>query len=135
MKNSEVDRINKILEARYGRTLRGDPNFRIVWSDDQYEYRFGRYNIFYGHIFVREEVGTKLVPKYSYIRQRWLIERFYDGSKLKTDDLPLSQNGGYEPVYVFESKSREYLSPTLKVCEILIWFNLNDKATDAEKRA
>lgn len=101
--SEQVKRVNKILASKYGENLRGEPIFRISWSDDQLEKRFGVYNEFYGDIFIRTIRGLKEVPKYPYIRRAWILERWAPPELAYTDEIPETANGSYEPVFVFQT--------------------------------
>lgn len=100
--------INNYLAGLYKVPLREDPLFRLVWSEDVMEIRKGTFNEFYGHIFVREVIGVRRVRKYSYIKDRWIMEQWYPPSLVNTDELPESRMGSYEPLYVFQDK---YFNP------------------------
>ena len=124
MKNREVDAINKYLESNYGRYLNGSPIFRLVWSDDMFENRWGQYEIYSGPIYLRSEEGVRLVPKYNYIKERWILEKFCPPPNSITKELPDSIHGTYEPLYVFEARGKA-LTPILPVCQIIIYAILN----------
>lgn len=125
MKNKEVDTINKYLETNYGRYLNGSPIFRIIWSDDMFENRWGHYEIYSGPIYLRTEECVKLVHKYNYIKERWILEKFSPPPISITKELPDSVHGSFEPLYIFESAKGIALKPILPVCQILIQAVLN----------
>jgi hypothetical protein len=56
-----ISAINKRLVELYGKSIDGRPNFRIVFSDTQYEKRFGTFEVTCGDIFLREETCLKEV--------------------------------------------------------------------------
>lgn len=126
----EVDYINKDLE-KYGRDLRGRPLFRVVWSDDQFEVRKGTFNDFTGSgILIRSETGVKRVPKYNYIKERWILERLWFG---RNDELPESEReGSYENIYTFEARDGSYLPLDPKALEPIMYTLL--EVTPGEKR-
>lgn len=98
---SEAGRINPILKGRFGCNDYGQPIFRIVWSDAQTEKRFGIFNEFSGPIFLREIRGLKEVPKYSYLKSVWVLERWLPPEKCYTDEIPATKEGSYEPLFAF----------------------------------
>lgn len=132
-RDPKVDYINKRLENLYGKTLDGKPRFRVVWSDDQFEFRKGEFNEFSGPIFIRTVVGVKQVPKYSYIKERWILEMFVEGSAVRISEL-MGVTSTYEPMYVFQSAKYEYLEPLLKVCQAFIFNYLNPECNPDMRR-
>lgn len=106
---SEQGRINDIIKSRHGVNLVGQPLFRISWSDAQTEKRFGVYNEFYGDIFVREIRGLREVPKYPYVKERWVLERWMPPALAYTSEIPSTAEGSYEPLFVFQTEQGESL--------------------------
>jgi len=97
-----IDRINKRLKENYGSNLDGNPIFRVIWSDDQKEKRFGKFAEWYGKIFLREFSGLREVPKYRHIQHKWLLERWMPPVLAYTPEIPDTSQGSYEPIYVFQ---------------------------------
>lgn len=115
-----METIHKYLKKQ-GLTPFGAPIFKLVWSEDEREMRRGTFNEFYGEIFLRTFVGVKNVPKYNYIKDRWILEKWQPSAVL---ELPESERRGtYEPFYVFEDTNHNYLEPNLKAIEFLIEFS------------
>jgi len=126
----EVDYINKDLE-KYGRDLRGRPLFRVVWSDDQYEIRKGIFEDYTeGGIFLREVNEARRVPKYSYIKERWILERLWFGVNVELPEA--EREGSYENLYTFETKDGRYLPLDPKAIEPIMWTLL--ECTPGQKR-
>ena len=128
---TEAKRLNLILERKFGRDLSGNVRFRISWSDSQTEKRLGTHNVFYGSIFLRTETGVREVPKYSYIKSRFVLERLIYHSN---PELPISKIS-YEPIYVFEDSKGNNLPLNEKVAIIVCHTCLNPNMNDAQKRA
>lgn len=124
MNNPEVRRINKALE-KYGRYINGLPFFQVVWSDDLYEMRKGTFNEFAGNIFLRTFTGIQRVRKYNYIHERWILEKFVPPPMSINPELPESNRGTYEPLYVFEDGRGNALKPIQLVCDFIVYNNLN----------
>jgi hypothetical protein len=104
-----------------GKSLTGQYIYRLVWSDKILENRYGTYNDFTeSGLFIRSVTETRLVPKYNYIKDRWILEKWADGSLTRNKETPDASNGDYIPVYVFEDGKGNYLHPTRKVLEFLI---------------
>jgi len=97
--------INRVLSERYGWNFRGDALFRVVWSDDQRELRRGVYEDYYrSTIYLRTVAEVRRAPKYSWLPEHWILERWFPGELLKAyhDELPDSHEGSYEAIYVFQ---------------------------------
>jgi hypothetical protein len=139
---------NERLKER-GRSLDGRPIWRISWSTDQREKRLGTFSDFYGSIFLRQTREVREVPKYWYTPNRWILERLtflppnaaIHKELIASYDLDItrpSQNGTYEPIYVFQDANGEPLPVTERAIDFVLW-NLEhrDKAvklTDADMR-
>lgn len=116
---TDVYSINQQLQL-HGLNLKGEPLYRIVWSDFQTEIRYGRFREFMGKLFLREFIGTKEVPKYNFLSERWVLERWLLPELVYTPELPGSSQGSYEPIYVFQDKHGNYLPPNLKAAEFVV---------------
>jgi hypothetical protein len=100
---TDVEILNQYLKA-HGVNDFGQPLYRVVWSDFQLEHRRGVFRDFIGKIFLREFVGVKEVPKYNFIKERWILERWFPPSMAWHPELPDSSQGNYEPLYVFQDR-------------------------------
>lgn len=116
---AEIKRINEELLLKYGR-FHDYPKFRLVWSDSQIETRVGKVNVFYGSIFVRTEDGVHQLPKYPYIKSRWVLEVLAEGWNPE-----LSKVINYEPLWTFQDINGNYLAPNLRAIHIIIYSVLN----------
>lgn len=112
-----VKAINKRLKALFGPAKDSDtlPLFRLVWSEGLTEKRHGTFEKWYGKIFISEETGIKEVKKYSWIKDRWILE-VYLGNQKMINDIKLGD--GYEPVWVF-NKDNKYQKPWWPAVEYL----------------
>lgn len=109
--------INKALLRKYGKDSLGRPMYRLVQNENLTEKRFGKYNIFYGHIFIREEKGALETLKYPYIpKGHWILEKLF-----YTTNDELTEKATYEPLWHFNVNG-EYQVPNLRACELLIKF-------------
>ena len=111
-----VQEINDHLLSIYGRDFSGRPLYRLVFSDTQLEKRSGVFADFYGHIFLREFVGVREVPKYKLIAQGcWVLEKLIHG------DIPeLLVNYSYEPIWVFRDKFNKPVQPYWWAVEMIL---------------
>src|SRR5229473_604785 len=116
---TEVETINDHLK-QYGLNDFRQPLYRIVWSDYQTEHRRGIFREFLGKTFLREFIGIKEVPKYNYILERWILERWFPGNMTYCPEIPESISGSYEPIYVFQDKFGNFLPVNLKVAELIV---------------
>lgn len=117
---TEIEILNKKIGAEYV-TLDGHQIFRLVWSENILENRHGTFREFTNSgIFVREVTEVRKVRKYNYIHNRWIFEMWAPGNLTRHPELPDAENGDYVPVYVFESRSGQYLPPNEKVVRFLI---------------
>lgn len=68
---------DKLLELYGKHILCGLANFRVVWSEDQFEKRFGTFDVYAGDRFIRTETGIRETQKYSYLDHQWIVERLH----------------------------------------------------------
>lgn len=114
--NHDLVTINNRLTDYYGRDITGMPFFRVVWSEGLLEKRVGHFEDFYGSIFLRAYDGLREVPKYSYIKNRHILEKLVFHKETKE----ILEKHSYEPVYVFQDKNGKSLPVIWRACEALI---------------
>jgi hypothetical protein len=120
-----VKSINRRLK-KFGLNPNKLPIYRVVFSDDEYEMRRGEFNVFHNKIFLRTEIGVRKVKKYSYIKSKFVIEKWIEPAivnMLSKDEIV--DNNGYEPIYVFEDKDGNFLRPIWRVAENICYANQN----------
>lgn len=111
-----IEDINRKLLDEYGVEMHaaGEPKFRVVFSEDQYERRLTEFTD-EGFQLLHPEV--RLLPKYKqWINQKYVLERLVpvaDGSDLVT-------KVSYEPAWVFQDKHGNYLPPFFEGCRHVI---------------
>lgn len=103
-----------------GQDVFGNAPFKLVWSEDETELRHGTFSDFDNLIFLRTVTETRRTKKYPYIKERWILEKYFPAEKTFNLELPESRNGCYEPFFVFESGKGDYLLPTIKVVEFIV---------------
>jgi hypothetical protein len=108
--------INKRLIERFGKSIDGRANFRVVFSDTQFEKRYGTFEVFCGPIWLREETCLKEVPKYDYIDGKHVLE------ELKYGDFPDQPfvTSSYEPLWTFMDAQRNALYPIWEAVEVVV---------------
>jgi hypothetical protein len=118
-----MEHFNEFLR-KFGNTPLGQPWYRLVWSDNELEIRHGTFNEFTtSGLFLRTVVDTRETPKYSYIKSRWILEKWIPPDKSYTPELPNSRNGSFEPLFVFEDRFGHPLEITYKALEFIIGAN------------
>lgn len=110
-----IEDINKKLVDEYSRDISdGRPNYRIVWSDDQYEKRITTHDD-RGNEYIHPEV--KILPKYKqYIRHRYILERL----TVVEGETDLLEKVVYEVIWTFQDKNGKYLPPWFEACRHII---------------
>ena len=115
--NEEAFKINqylKGLEANY----KGEPIFRLVKADEQFEFREGTYNEFKGELFVRTIYGVKKSPKYPpQFNNLWILEQWFEPEKVHSDKV--KDHNGYECIYAFHHNHNP-LPLRLRVVELIM---------------
>jgi hypothetical protein len=127
--------INSWLGTMPAVSLRTEPMFRLVWSDDQYEIRTGVFAKFIAGIKVSEEKRTQNVLKYNWIKERWIVEQWFPPEVCMLEELPESVRGSYEPIYVFEDKDSNALPLKLEVVQFLVQQCLKPKTSAMLKKS
>lgn len=93
-----IERLNERLKDYFGNT-EDLPNFRVVWSDDQFELRSTMYT---AEGFALPYPVVRRFQKYAhYVRERWILESLTEVPIINEKDLPASKLS-YEPLWVFE---------------------------------
>ena len=95
--------------------------WRIVWSDDQFEWRKGVYDdITPAGIYLRTVEEVRHVPKYrQWIQQKYVLERLVAVPEMNREELPASKTS-YEPIWTFEDKFSNFLPPRIDACQFII---------------
>jgi len=92
------------------------PNYRVVWSEDQFEFRSTNYTD-EGLELLHFE--TRKLPKYrQWIMEKWVLERLSEVPAINQGELNLALS--YEPLWVFEDKSGFPLDPKWIVCKFVV---------------
>ena len=104
--SEEIALMNQRLKDSYGTDVAtGLPNYRLVWSSDQYEYRNNDPAGFeiYGDngIWLRTEYGPHKVEKYPLYSDMWVLETLLEKSEINKHYLPDWEKFSYEPLWIF----------------------------------
>ncbi len=113
-----VDEINKLLDGNYGRFDGINPRWRVVWSEDQLEKRWGKWEDKTKEgIFLRYVEEVREVKKYTqYCFEKYILETL----RPVHDDPDLIVKVSYEPVWTFMDKNGNALPPRYDVCKLII---------------
>jgi hypothetical protein len=118
----KIESLNRQLIDLFGiDTITGQPIWRIVWSEEQYEWRYGTYDdITESGIYLRTVTETRFVPKYKqWIQSKYVLERLVVIPESNAGDLPATRLS-YEPIYPFQTNSGQYLPPRLDAAQFVI---------------
>lgn len=124
--------INRFLHT-FGEWKDKEPKFRLSWSEDQRELRTGEFDVHANGIFLRTETGTREMAKYPYLRERYILEQWYPPELSFCPELPNSQYGSYEPIYVFEDGNGNRLPLNMKVVEMIMHAKFNQSESQKDK--
>lgn len=113
-----IERINSQLVNLFGiDTITGQPIWRVVFSDDQYEMRETEYTDA-GIRLLRPEV--RLLPKYKqWIHSKYILERLVIVPETNLKELAGSKIS-YEVIWVFADKNDNYLPPRVDAAKFII---------------
>ena len=117
-----VKNINLRLIENFGiDTITGDPIWRIVWSEDQFEFRLGTYDDYSPNgLYLRTVTEVRYVPKYrQWIQKKFVLERLVVVPDMNQPELPTAKVS-YEPIYVFEDLNGNYLPPKWEAAKFVI---------------
>jgi|SRR6186713_267284 len=120
---SDELKINRWLKEHFGTSLDNRANFRIAWTTGLTEKRFGEYNDFLNgtDILLRRYKGVREVPKYPFYKDRWVLEKLqYIG-----DNKELMEKTGYEPIWIFQTASGEFLPLVHRAVAFFMHFYTN----------
>ena len=110
-----IELINERLTEHYSRDISdGRPNYRVAWSDDQFEKRITTHTDSGVELIFPE---VRLLPKYrQYIRHRYILERLTP----IVGQTDLIEKVAYEVVWTFQDKNGKYLPPWFDACRHII---------------
>lgn len=122
MELERVEDINRRLADNFGvDTITGIPIWRVVWSEDQLEKRYGTFDdITPAGIYLRTVTEVREVPKYrQWIHNKYLLERLVVIPAQDAKQLP-TQKVSYEPIHIFQDRNENALPPKYAACEFAI---------------
>ncbi len=118
-----IESINIQLKDQFGiDTITGLPIWRVVFSDDQLEKRYGTYDDFVPgtKIWLRQVTEVREVHKYKqWIHQKYILERMVVVPDINEHELP-DTKVSYEVIWVFEDRNGGYLPPRFDAAKFII---------------
>jgi hypothetical protein len=122
----DIHIINRRLKDIYGCDFLDQPIYRIVWSEEQLEKRFGTFRDFLPgtNIFLREVTGVREVKKYTYLEPQYVLEKlFFNQHNTEIlDNATLSPRmTTYEPLWAFGIDDKGQVKrPVWRAIEIIL---------------
>lgn len=110
-----LEDLNKRLKDRFGLFEDRRPNWRLVWSSDETEYRLSHYTV-EGLFLSQPEM--MLLKKYPHQQDRFILEHLIPVTQTSLKDLTTKTS--YEPLWTFEDGEGNPLPPIWDVIELLI---------------
>jgi hypothetical protein len=117
-----IEDINNLLIEHFGiSTDTGEAIWRVVFSEDQFEKRYGTYDDYTkGGLYIRTVTEVREVPKYKqWIQQKYILERLVAVPEQNLEEL-LAIKLSYEVIWVFEDGNGNYLPPKFEACKFII---------------
>jgi hypothetical protein len=115
--NEEAFKIKQYLDG-LEHNFKGEPIFRLVKANEQFEYREGTFNEFKGELFVRTVYGVKQTQKYPQLKNLWIIEQWFDASRVHNESI--KDHNGYECIFTFRDKKFNPLPLRLNVVQLIM---------------
>jgi hypothetical protein len=114
----EIKEVNELLIRHFGiDTITGSPIWRVSWSSDQYEKRLSEFTP-EGLQLLHSEV--QLLPKYQWVKNRWILERLVLIPDVHLGELP-SQKQSYECMQYFENAyTGDAIKPSFVACKFIV---------------
>jgi len=128
-----IETINSRLE-RYGRYLDGRPLWRIIFSEDEMEKRFGTFtDITPEGLFIREVTEVREIPKYrQYINPpSFILERLMEVPSVNQQEITVKTS--YEPIWVFKDQIGNPVYPVWPAIELVIKTVIRNMTEGVEK--
>jgi hypothetical protein len=111
-----IQTLNYRLKRDFGRFENGEPNWRVVWSEDQFEKRWTNFT---DEGFELLSPVVKELPKYKqWIHNKYILERLIPVPDLVESDL--IGKISYEPVWVFQDSDGNPLPPKWEAILLII---------------
>ena len=119
--SEKIETINRRLVETFGiDTASSKPMYRVVWANDQYEYRFGTWQDFdKNDTLIREVTEARYVPKYLNSKGFYVLENLVGVPEHQIQEL-CGLKVSYEPLWTFKKNGREFVAPKFDICKLII---------------
>lgn len=120
--DSDLEVMNNQLATQFGiDTLSGRAIWRLVWSNDEFEKRFGEFEDRDSNgSIIRRVSEVREVPKYrQWNPDKYILERLVIVPDHQRQELAGAVQS-YEPIHTMMDRNGEFLPPRLDVCQIVI---------------
>jgi len=117
--NEELNILNTRLKDYFGQVTTGEANWRVVYSNDQFEDRHGEYEDRTPEgLLIRRVTEWRNVPKYrQWIQDKWVLEALVE---VPLGTLELGTKLTYEPMYAFPHIDKQPRIPIWAAVRLLI---------------
>jgi len=113
----KLEEVNRRLLENYGRGVAELPLYRIVWSTNQTERRYGTFiKETPAGIYLGNETCEREVPKYPWAPDYWILEWVQPN----VGNPELRAAISYEPLWIFKDKNNNPLPYDWEIIEILV---------------
>jgi hypothetical protein len=114
--------LNKYLLETYGKTPEGLPYFKLSWTTNYTEHRYGTFTDWLGDIPVRTISEVREVPKYPFAEDRWVLERIrLVNEEARQMGLRTDSPYSYEEIYIFQDRQGDFLPLSKEVIEAAMY--------------
>lgn len=107
--------LNTRLKEHFGLFEDGRPNWRVVWSTDETEYRLTEYTR-EGLLLLTPEM--RLMKKYPHQQDLYILEHLVPVAQTNLKDLTTKTS--YEPLWAFQDANGNPLPPDWEMMKVLI---------------
>lgn len=111
----KLETLNERLKEYFGLFEDGRPNWKLVWSTDETEYRSTKYTV---EGFELQNETILLLPKYPLQQDRFILERLIPVPEGCLTELTTKTS--YEPIWTFEDAVGNPIAPDWDVIQILV---------------
>lgn len=123
--------INRRLKDIYGSDYLGQNIYRVIWSEDQLEKRFGTFTDYLKgtNIFLREVTEVREVKKYPYLEPQWVLEKLFfnqHNNEILDNNTLAPSTCTYEPVFAFGHEKNGLARPVVWRAVELILTSINN---------
>src|ERR1043165_5019958 len=135
----DINIINRRLVETHGKDFLEQPIYRVVWSEDEIEKRFGTFRDYLSgtNILIREVTEVREVKKYPYLPNQYVLEKLFinkHNTEILDNKTYTPRACTYEPLWSFgHERNGRAKRPVWRAIELLILsINNPSKLTPSE---